>query len=372
MNNTSALRGIGGFLRNSLAVAIGALALTVASAPAAAADDSDYKLRPVRLCDSTGCYLAWDVVDSDEDGVADADEIMAFTDPFDPQIRPTLTLIVELAEKNILSSFEAGLGAFFVFPPELRAPSKNGEGLLEQLAAFPLKIDRAEGLGRLGVSAELLSEHGLDLNTQGLTIGLEMGSKDKGPEKRVGGIALSLISAEKDDDLQPIPPRPKTLVLEPQPGEPHEGVKVDEPLKGGGYKITYHDGYTREVHGDKFIEKDKNGTTIYDGTIMKYVNPDADTGSTVPTPEQEENLLRLRGAAIRTIEGWSAPKLDIEKLRDPLETIILVNPDYINDIALVFNPNRVTKAQPETHPDLPNPGVPAGAAPKTGGCTLGC
>jgi len=369
MNNTSALRGIGGFLRNSLAVAIGALALTVASAPAAAADDSDYKLRPVRLCDSTGCYLAWDVVDSDEDGVADADEIMAFTDPFDPQIRPTLTLIVEMAEKNALSSFEAGQGAFVVFPPELRAPSKNGEGLLKQLTAFPLKIDRAEGLGRLGISAELLSEHGLDLNTQGLTIGLELGSKDKGPEKRVGGIALSLISAEKDDH-QPLP-RLKILVIEPQPEEPHKGVKEQE-FTGGGYKITYHDGYTREVHGDKFIEKDKNGTTIYDGTIMKYVNPDADTGSTVPTPEQEKNLLRLRGAVMRTVEGWSAPKLDIEKLRDPLETIILVNPDYINDIALVFNPNRVTKAQPETHPDLPNPGVPAGAAPKTGGCTLGC
>ena len=116
----------------------------------------------------------------------------------------------------------------------------------------------------------------------------------------------------------------------------------------------------------------KGSAVIPSGSKGGYINPNADTGSSVPTPEQEENLLRLRGAAIRTIEGWSAPKLDIEKLRDPLETIILVNPDYINDIALVFNPNRVTKAQPETHPDLPNPGVPAGAAPKTGGCTLGC
>jgi len=331
----------------------------VASAPAAAAVDPDYTLRQVRLCDSTGCYLAWNVVDSDKDGVADADEIMAFTDPFDPQSLPTLPLIVELAEKNALSSFEAGLGTFVVFPPELRAPSKNGEGLLEQLAAFPLKINRPEGLGRLGISAELLREHGLDLNTQGLTIGLELGSKDKGPEKRVGGIALSLISAEKDDH-------------QPLPYLPHGGTKKDETIDGDRF-ITYEDGYTRAEWSDgSFTEKDKNGKTIYDGTIMKHVNPDADTVSTAPTPEQEKSFLRLRGAVMRTVEDWSAPKIDGEKLGDPRQTIIHVDPDYIDDIALVFAPSKVTEAQPETRPDLPNPGVPAGAAPKTGGCTVGC
>jgi hypothetical protein len=39
---------------------------------------------------------------------------------------------------------------------------------------------------------------------------------------------------------------------------------------------------------------------------------------------------------------------------------------------LVFDPNNVTKAQPETRPDLPQPGVPAGTDPKAGGCTVGC
>ena len=33
-------------------------------------------LRNARICDPTGCYFAWNVVDSDGDGVVDADELI--------------------------------------------------------------------------------------------------------------------------------------------------------------------------------------------------------------------------------------------------------------------------------------------------------
>jgi hypothetical protein len=352
MNNKSAVRNIGGFVRNSLAAAIGALTLAVASVPAVAADDPGYKLRQVRLCDTTGCYLAWNVVDSDKDGVADADELMAHTNPFDPLSRPSLPLIVELAEKNVLSSFEAGLGAFFVFPPELRAPIEKSNDVKGLLSAFPLRIDQPDGLGRLGISADLLKEHGIDLNNQGLTVGLELGSKDAGPEKRVGGIKLSLISAgddaAADDYLEPLP---KVEVID------------------GDRFTTFNDGTVRADWSDGgFTVMDKDGYVLDRG----YINPDADTGSTVPTPEQEKNLLRLRGAVVRTVEGWSSPKIDDATLQDPRQTIIHVDPDYLGDTVLVFDPNNVTEAHPETRPDLPQPGMPAGTDPKTEGCKFGC
>lgn len=357
MNNNSAARDIGGFLRNTLAVAMGALTLAAASGPVVA-DDSKYKLEQVRLCDTSACYVAWNVVDSDHDGVADADELMAGTNPFDPQSRPALPLLVELAEKYALPSFEAGLATFFVFPPELQAAIEKSTNVKGLLSAFPLAVDQPDGLARFGISADLLKEHGIDANTQGLTIGLELGGKDKGPDIKVGGMDMSLVSAGDDDPV-------------PLPTLPHGGIVKDETIDGDRF-ITYADGYLRGEFSDgSFIEKDKDGKTIYDGTIMKYVNPDADTGSTAPTPEQEKNLLRLRGAAIRTVEGWSAPKLDGAKPDDPRRTLILVDPDYLGDAALVFDLNAVTTAQPETRPDLPSPGVPAGSGPKPADCTGG-
>ncbi len=273
--------------------------------------------------------------------------------------RPSLPLIVELAEKNAVSSFEAGLGVFFVFPPDLQAAIEKSTNVKGLLSAFPLTLDQPDGLARLGISAELLKEHGIDANNQGLTIGLELGSKDKGPTKKVGGVDLSLISAD-DDDLVPLPYLP------------HGGIKKDEVLDGDRF-ITYNDGYCRaEWSNGNFTEMDKHGKIIYSGTILKYVNPDADTVSTALTPEQEKNFIRLRGAAIRTVEGWSVPSIHGVAPSDPRKTVILVDPDYIDDAALVFDPNNVTTAQPETRPDLPQPGVPAGATPKTGGCTVGC
>ena len=355
MTNQSTVRGTGRFLRNSLAAAIGVLTLAVAGGPAAAADDPGYKLRQARLCDTSGCYLAWRVVDSDQDGVADADEVMAGTNPFDPLSRPTLSRIVELMEKNLVSSFEAGLGAFFVFPPELQVAIEKSKGVSGLFAAFPLTAGQPDGLARLGISAELLEQHGIDANKQGLTIGLEVGAKGKGPEKKVGGIDMSLISAgEGDDDLAPL-------------SHDVHGYKVKDETLDGDRFITYEDGCVRAEWADGSVTvMDKNGYVVGRG----YINPDADTGSTVPTPEQEKNVLRLRGAVIRTLDGWSVPGSEGAPPKDPKQTIILVDPRNTEDQAVVFDPPAVTKAQPETRPDLPNPGIPAGAIWKPG--CLGC
>jgi hypothetical protein len=85
----------------------------------------------VILCDATGCYVAWRVVDSDRDGVSDADEIMSGTDPHDPASRPGLVHLAELGFEHRLPSFEAGLGAFVALPAEIvHAREKTGVDLL--------------------------------------------------------------------------------------------------------------------------------------------------------------------------------------------------------------------------------------------------
>lgn len=355
MNRKLAANEKCGFVRKGLATALGALTLAVAAVPAIA-EAADHKLRSVRTCDTSGCYLAWSVVDSDKDGVSDADEMLAGTDPYDASSRPPLPVLVELAEKGLLSSFEAGLGAFFVFPPELQSAIEKSKGVSGLFAAFPLIEGQPDGLARLGISSELLKEHGIDASRQGLTIGLDVGAKGKGPEKKVGGINMSLISAgEGDDDLAPLQ------------HETHGYVVKDETLDGDHF-ITYEDGCVRAEWADGSVTvMDKNGYVIARG----YINSEADTGSAVPTPEQEKNGLRLRGAVIRTIEGWSAPSADGTPPEDPHQPIVIVDPRNPEDMAVVFEPPVVTKQGPETRPDLPQPGMPAPKGTKLGGCT-GC
>ena len=218
-------------------------------------------------------------------------------------------------------------------------------------AAFPLTAGQPDGLTRLGISSELLKEHGIDANKQGLTIGMDVGAKGKGPEKKVGGIDMSLISAGEDDDLAPITPLP------------HGGIVKDETIDGDRF-ITYADGYLRGEFSDgSFIEKDKNGTTIYAGTIMKYTNPDADTGSTVPTPEQEKNVLRLRGAVIRTIDGWSVPELRRRTTRGPQADHHLCRPPQYGRSGGGLRPSLGDQGTARNPPRFAQPG-------HAGGCDL--
>jgi hypothetical protein len=313
-----------------------------------------YALENARICDPSGCYIAWRVVDSDHDGVSDADELMAGTDPYDAKSRPRLIVVAELRGKEQLPSFEAGLGAFVVFPPELQTmiEKTKDDPLGDIMVAFPLTKERSDTLTRLGISSELMVEHGVDVTSDGFTIGPLVKSKETGGfEPRMGGVEIRLIS---DDDhccypLLPIEPdAPKTDL--------GDGDTVTN-FSDGSYVFDFADGSGAYVNADNEI------------VVTWYVNPDADPVSEVPTPEQEEAFKRLRGATILTLDNWyGGPEVGDEEFGDPYETIILVDPEYAYDTAMVFSSPVVNEAQPEGRDDLPRPDVPA----IPGECLVGC
>lgn len=208
-------------------VFVGAL-LTVAVgvAPASAAEELPARTSEVLLCDPTACYVAWRVVDSDHDGVSDADEIMAGTDPYDPASRPRLVHIAELGFDRRLPSFEAGLGAFVVLPVEIA--KIRAAASVDLLGAFP-GMARADSLARLGISMDTLGQYGIDPNRDGFSIGLDTaGTKDSPARVRVGGIDAALIS----DGLDP----PMASGVE------HGGVVRTGYNQFGDFVVVYADG----------------------------------------------------------------------------------------------------------------------------------
>jgi hypothetical protein len=320
-----------------------ALGLTCAMRPAMAADP---ELRHIRVCDVSACYYAWNVVDSDGDGYNDADEIVAGSDPHDPDSHPPLSLIVDLIGAQLLPTFEFGVGKMIVNPAELQAELEaRGGGQESPLAAFPLG-DRKDALTRMGLDSGLLAKHGYDAEFDGLT--LVRGHDDQGaPARRVGGVDVRLISA----------------------GDQNTDPKINDVV---GF-INHDDGATTLLldNGDSIymgvdghgIHMDKNGKVLDDW----YINPDADTGSGEPTEEDIKAWERIRNATVRTIAGWSGIEVDPETLRDPNETIILVDPDYPDQNSQVFDPPQIDRAQGETRPDLPNPLLDGGGCwPKCG------
>jgi len=308
------------------------------------------------ICDPSGCYLAWNVIDSDEDGVCDADELMAGTNPHDPLSLPQLIIVAELGGKRLLPSFEAGRGAFFIYPVELQEKiqaSKNDplspiytalEKANSLTVAFPLGMERADTLSRLGISTELLKQHNIDVNTDGFTLGFDMGTNNDTYEPMIGGMRLSWYS---DDDWQELTP------LYPNSMLPAERIVFDKDktiteLKGDFTMTEYKKDRSGEI-------KDSDGKVL----VKWYVDPNADSGQSLPTLEKEKAILRARGAAIHTLENWHAPGPGDIIPTDEYPTLILVDPDYLDVTAIVLDAPRVTTAQPEVRPDLPNPGEPA-------------
>lgn len=303
------------------------------AAPAAQAEDS--QLRTLRVCDRSACYIAWNVVDSDGDGYNDADEIVAGTDPYDAGSHPDLPQLRDLIGAQQLPTFEFGVGKMVIKPAELHTMLEEYGGGESPLTAFPLG-ERKDAMTRLGLDTELLAEHGYDAEFDGLT--LVRGHDDNdAPVRRVGGVDIRLISTETTDDG------------EAQINDVVDFINHDD----GATTLILDNGdsihMTVDGHGTRM---DKNGKILDDW----YVNPDADTsGNGEVTDEQKRAWERIRNATVLTVAGWSGVEPDPETLRDPNETIILIDPEHQELEGEVFEPPQIRTAQPDYRPDLPNP-----------------
>lgn len=437
-----------------------ALATLTTASPAHAADPLPGRHGELRLCDPTACYVAWQVVDSDHDGVCDADELAAGTDPYDPASLPGMPQLVELTVGRGLPSFEAGLAVLTMLPPELLDLREVRSGL-PQLGGLSVPT-RGELLKRLGISTDLLAEYGISPDRDGLTVGLDtVGSKDAPPGVRVAGIDMSLLAAGTYESVPFVKNGGVFLIRPNSAGDGHitdfvDGSRDESHQDAYGVTIQHtnadgsrgetrliqtrdtSDGTTRshtekatvtEAGGNvktvtmtethelsdgaasiltvtKEFIRDQNGNVT--GTVVTttvsyrsadgeysssaktvescdadgknctevsyeyqdsdtvddggYVDPDA--GPTIVTEEMVDGALRTRGAAVTVVEGWTPPKVDGSPV-DPKHVggVILVAPDLAEQYLLV-GPARVTTAQPEARPDLPNPRE---AAPQTGG-----
>jgi hypothetical protein len=242
--------------------AAGLTAIATAASPAWAGPDEKNLNTTLRVCDPTGCYVAWAVRDSDGDGVCDADEIMAGTDPYDARSRPGLTVVVELGMARTLPSFEAGQGAFIAFPAEIVAAiAAGGE---DPLGAFPLH-GRKDAMKRAGIDADQLSTMGIDLEKDGLTLGLG-DSSDGSLPMRIGGMDASLVSAGSSHT-----------------GIEHGGVKsVWRSADGTRTITTYFDGATES-------ERPLKGGSPND-TRTTWTNPDGGSGGSATTRHQPTTM----------------------------------------------------------------------------------
>lgn len=397
--------------RRAAGVLAGSLlaASVVAGLGGAAHAELDARVAPEKaariwLCDPSGCLFAWRVVDSDGDGVSDADELVAGTDPHRADRTPLLRDLVDIAAARGLPSFEAGLAAFVVLPPELVALREKAEG--DRLDAFQIEgfpvAGRDDALKRLGIDEGQMKEMGIDIGRTGFTIGLDaLGTDDGGhPPVRIGGITRDMISNDDGKDHEPTtpattpaPPTPPASTP-PVTAAPEGGSGTDggtDAGAGGGAgaaddeltplpRIDPHGiAFTTEVDGVRIIvfnngdqfgwgpgftwaqDKGEKEPTIW----PDYTNPDADE-PTGPTPEQLEAWERTVGAATRTVEGWRTPVADGEPL--PRSTYALIA--YIeSDLAttVMLDEPRITTAQPEVRPDLPDPGSRAGGGIEGGG-----
>ena len=319
---------------------------SISAVPSAHAEDP--VLRHVRVCDTSLCYSAWNVVDSDGDGYSDADEVVAGTDPYDSDSHPSLPLIVEMIGAQLLPTFEFGVGRVTVRPAELQAELEARGGGESPLAALPLG-ERKDGMSRLGLDTDLLAEHGYDAEFDGLTLTLGRDENDA-PVRRVGGVDIRLISADDDAGDIKIPDN-----LE---------VEFIEETTDGRTVILYKDGSSLEIKDGKADYRGPDGKPYKGG----YYNPDADSGDGEPTEEQIAAWERVRNATVRVVQGWDPIEPDPGQIEDPNRTIILVDPDHQEWEGEVYEPPQIDRAQPDIHPDLPNPLLDGGGCwPKCGG-----
>ncbi|BCB83011.1 thrombospondin type 3 repeat-containing protein [Phytohabitans suffuscus] len=458
-----------------------AMVLPFLVAVPAVAEEEKPEERPrksfVRLCDPTGCYIAWRVVDSDSDGVCDADELMAGTDPFDARSRPGLRQTVELATAEKLPSFRYGLGIFVAFPAELIELKEKATNL-PVVGAFAMP-ERADTYTRLGVNLGQFDELKASVRRDGIAIGLgtraqtageqptieitlfggryqgyERGETAQGSPAQYGGAVRTeplWIWNDADfrvhykdgshDDVTLIPGGSSRQHYNQDGSKGTRTEHVHNESDGVDIDITYiyspdgkltktietksrrnpdgsYDTLTEEttyiygddgkvtgtVHSESVVlvgsEHESAGQTVsqcdasggnctevgsmtyhsdddepeddpghddpggHDDTTTEYVNPDY-TDDAVTYVNTFSDVTRVLGANINVMRDWRPPYADKEPDLDRLSGII-----YVDDTAGVYNTYfsepKVTTAQPEYVPGMPNPGDRA--LPPVGGC----
>lgn len=324
---------------------------------------SDDHLQDARTCDTSGCYLAWNIVDSDKDGVSDADELMAGTDPYNAEKTPTLRQVIELIGSRKLPSFEGGRGYLLVFPPEVQALREQAtQSPLSQFSALPLGKERKDILTQAGISTSTMKEFGIDVEKSGFTLGLDLaGDKGYKPPIMVNGVDVKLVSAEDDPTgIIPLPDDKNLLELTKDP----DG-SIFWKNKDGSYGYA-----TPNYHGAYY---DKDGAVKY----KWYTNPDVDNNATTGGVSQEEIDAWAKvhlNTNTYTVENNDKPEVSNETPENPWVTVMYIEQEIgtnaTANVTVVTEIPRVTKAQPESDPNLPNPEV--NAPPTTVGCSGLC
>lgn len=178
MTLSRSVLGSGTRLRVALTVlTCGAFLLPVVLASSARADDGRRggDLSDLRVCDLSACYLALGVVDSDGDGVADADEIALGSDPLDPASRPPLALVLDATLDGKLPTYELGFGTWAVFSEEfVKDLEKKWLGDHPSLPSEVFGIPtRQSSFALAGIDDGLLKSVGIDMPwVNGLSFGL--------------------------------------------------------------------------------------------------------------------------------------------------------------------------------------------------------
>ena len=117
-----------------------------------------------------------------------------------------------------------------------------------------------------------------------------------------------------------------------------------------------------DANGGNCTEDNSTYEDSDDPDDEEYVDPDADTG--IVTFEMVNKTIRMRGATVTVVSGWTAPGFENDPANpnDP-GLVSLIDSDLTTEHSLL-SPPRVTTAQPEGNPDLPDPRK---AVPTSGG-----
>ncbi|MEV6814646.1 thrombospondin type 3 repeat-containing protein [Micromonospora sp. NPDC051296] len=260
-------------LRNRKRVALAAAALfaiplaVTAPTTAASADKPSKppRLSYARVCDPTGCYLSWRVVDSDNDGFSDADELAAGTDPYDPGSYPTLQVAVELASVDKLPSFAYGRGSFIAFPDELLALKERTTGT-PALGIFAMPV-RKDTYSRLGINLKQFDDLKLSVERDGVAIGL-------GKRSQTAGDPISTVITPFESHFAEFTP----------------GETAHSPAAYGGIVRTERFWFGDTDHRVHYADGSfDNVELVPGGSVRHHVNADKSEGNTIFHQREERS-----------------------------------------------------------------------------------